>query len=99
MGCAHVAVVLTKDERLLNVRENTDKAINITIDKTVLDSQTKPRKRKNDDFPDENGNDNTINNIDDNYGVIKTFQIKNEFIILDAKDKPKTKAKIIVKST
>ena len=98
MGCAHVAVVLTQDERLNNIVENRDKAINITIGKTVLDSKTKPRKRKNDDFPDENGNDNNINNIDDNYGVIKTIQIKNEFITLYSKDKPKSKAKIIVKS-
>ena len=95
MGCAHVAVVLTKDERLYDV-EKRNNDINISIGKTVIQNVPKPRKRKNDDFPDDNDNENKINNKDDNSGIVKTFGIRNDFITLNVKDRPKTKAKIIL---
>ena len=91
MGCAHVAVVLTQDESLLNVEyTNID---NKKINKTIIEKSDKPIKRKTDNIPDEN-EDNTNKN-DDNIGILKTFGIRNEFITLNAKDKPKTKTKII----
>ena len=91
MGCAHVAVVLTQDESLLNVEyTNID---NKKINKTIIEKSDKPIKRKTDNIPDEN-EDNTNKN-DDNHGILKTFGIRNEFITLNAKDKPKTKTKII----
>ena len=94
MGCAHVAVVLTQDETLLNVEyTNID---NKKIKKTIIEKFDKPIKRKTDNIPDEN-EDNTNKN-DDNHGILKTFGIRNEFITLNVKDKPKTKTKIILKT-
>ena len=88
MGCAHVAVVLTKDERLYNkeIMNSENNKIIIQIDSYI----NKPIKRKTDALPEEKYN---LNNIEENYGPVKKLGIKEEFIILNVKDKPKSKKK------
>ena len=60
------------------------KKIIIQIDSYI----NKPIKRKADALPEEKYN---LNNIEENYGPVKKLGIKEEFIILNVKDKPKSK--------
>ena len=94
MGCAHVAVVLTKDERFYNiVNENNKKEV---IPIPIKDINNKPKKRKNDNLPYEN--EHNYNKIEDNYGSLKKNGIREEYISLNSIDLPKSKKKLILRA-
>ena len=90
MGCSHVAVVLTKDERLYNI-ENIIKTENKKA--TYFENKNKPIKRRNDNLPDEEGNNLNLNMDNyDNFAKLKKYIIREENISLNIKDRPKTKS-------
>ena len=94
MGCAHVAVVLTKEERLYNIVNENNKKEGIPI--PINDSNNKPRKRKTDNLPYEN--ENHFNTIEDNFSSLKKNGIREEYISLNLIDIPKSKKKMILRS-
>lgn len=88
MGCAHVAVVLTKADRLYD----NEKRVNIIDKQPNSNKGIKATKRKNENLPGEN--EKKLNECEDNFSRKKEFRIREEYITLDIKDKPKTKSKI-----
>ena len=84
MGCSHIAVLLAKDDKLKinNKKEEKLKEEEIGI---------KPRKRKN-EYEKENEDDNNIekeNKENDTFDKVKAFKIREEYITLNVRDKPK----------
>ena len=79
MGCAHVAVILKKSERLYDYKN---------IISNPVTSINKPIKRRTDNLPGEL--DNNIKTKDDNYGILK-YGIREENIFLNRRDRPKIK--------
>ena len=93
IGCAHVAVVLTKDERLYNNINEINKKHEIYRPKN--DFNNKPIKRKNDNLPYEN---ETYSNAIYKYSSLKKNGIREEYIILNSIDRPKEKKKMILRA-
>ena len=79
MGCSHVAVLLINDDKKY---EYINKNNNNKIKEDVI----KARKRKSDK---ENEDENLIENEKEKFGQLKGFKIREEFITLNIKDKPK----------
>ena len=94
MGCAHVAVVLTKDERLFKFTNESNKKEVIPI--PINDINNKPIKRKNDNLPYEN--EHNFNKIEDNYSSLKKNGIREEYISLNKIDWPKSKRRMILRA-
>ena len=94
MGCAHVAVVLTKDERLFKFTNESNKKEVIPI--PINDINNKPIKRKNDNLPYEN--ELNFNKIENNYSSLKKNGIREEYISLNKIDWPKSKRKMILRA-
>ena len=87
MGCSHVAVVLTKDEGLSLIENKVEEEKN-TISNNKINIL--PRKRKNDNLPEEI--DNEFNKKEDDFIAKKKYiLIREEYITLNIQDKPKTK--------
>ena len=84
MGCSHVAVLLTKEEGLMEYKRKEENK----KEKAVL----KPKKRKR-DYDKENENEDNINIVNekekDKSEKVKAFVIREEFITLNVRDKPK----------
>ena len=82
MGCSHIAVLLTKDDILIK---------NTYIKKEEKEKEEimeiKPIKRKS-EHDNENENDNKENDKDKDEKV-KALYIREEFITLNVRDKPK----------
>ena len=92
LGCSHVAVVLTKDERLYNHYKN-ESIKKEKIDEIIYqDKNNKPIKRKSDNYYEENNN--SINKNEENFIKLKKYEIREEYITLNVKDRPKTKSKL-----
>ena len=88
MGCSHIAVLLAKDDKLKlsNKREEKPKEEEIVI---------KAKKRKT-EFDKENENDSNIENKEnkekdefEKVKAFKAFKIREEYITLNIRDKPK----------
>ena len=84
MGCSHVAVLLKKEEGLMEyIRKEENKK-----EKEII----KPKKRKR-DYDKENENEDNINIVNeiekDKSEKVKAFIIREEFITLNVRDKPK----------
>ena len=90
LGCSHVAVVLTKDERLYNnyKNENEKKEIKKEI---IEENNNKPIKRRTDNYYEEDNNN--LNKNEENFAKLKNYRIREEYITLHIKDRPKTKSK------
>ena len=88
MGCAHVAVVLTKADRLYD----NENRVNIIEKQQNSDKGIQATKRKNENLPGEN--EKKLNENEDNLARKKEYRIREDYITLDIKDKPKTKSKI-----
>ena len=86
MGCSHIAVLLTKEDKLNNYirKEEKQKAKEKEIIKTI--------KRKS-EYDKENENENNIEynkeKENDKYEKVKAFYVREEFITLNIRDKPK----------
>ena len=94
MGCAHVAVVLTKDERLLDSYQKEEiKERKMPIN--IINNNNQPRKRKTDNLP---GDENNLGMFEENYGSVKKSGIKEELITLYANDMPKSRKKMILRA-
>ena len=94
MGCAHVAVVLTKDERLLDSYQKEEiKERKVPIN--IINNNNQPRKRKTDNLP---GDENNLGMFEENYGSVKKSGIKEELITLYANDMPKSRKKMILRA-
>ena len=90
MGCSHIAVLLTKDDslNLFNKKEEKKKEHEKEKEKEII----KPNKRKRDyDKENENENNNENNWEKENFELekVKAFNIREEFITLNIRDKPK----------
>lgn len=87
MGCSHVAVVLNKNENISNIEiEKEEKSKNIP-NKEI---SPKPIKRKFVDLPEENNQG--LNIKEDDFTMKKKWvMIKEEYITLNDKDRPKSK--------
>ena len=96
LGCSHVAVVLTKDERLYNIYENENEKIEIKKEIISEEKNNKPIpiKRRTDNYYDENNNNNNLNKNEDDFPKLKKYGIREEYITLNIKDRPKTKSKL-----
>ena len=86
MGCSHIAVLLTKDE---NIRVNENKKEEKIKQEEI---GIKARKRRN-EYEKENESENNLENIDnkenDKFEKVKASIIREEFITLNIRDKPK----------
>ena len=94
LGCSHVAVVLTKDERLYNNYENENEKKEIKKEIISEEKINKPIKRRTDNYYDENNNNNNLNKNEDDFPKLKKYGIREEYITLNIKDRPKTKSKL-----
>ena len=79
MGCSHVAVLLTKEERVYINNKKEEK-------KTEEEKIIKPKKRKS---ADENEDNLEKNKDNDKLEKVKANYIREEFITLNVRDKPK----------
>ena len=79
MGCSHVAVLLTKEERVYINNKKEEK-------KKEEEKVIKPKKRKSADENEDNLNKNKDN---DKLEKVKANYIREEFITLNVRDKPK----------
>ena len=79
MGCSHVAVLLTKEERVYINNKKEEK-------KKEEDKVIKPKKRKS---ADENEDNLEKNKDNDKLEKVKANYIREEFITLNVRDKPK----------
>ena len=84
MGCSHVAVLLTKEERVYinNKKEEKKKEEKKKEEEKVI----KPKKRKS---ADENEDNLEKNKDNDKLEKVKANYIREEFITLNVRDKPK----------
>ena len=94
LGCSHVAVVLTKDERLNNIYENENEKIkkeekNVNI---YDDKKNNPIKRRFDNYYEEEKD--SLNEKEENIAKLKKYEIREEYITLNIKDRPKIKSKL-----
>ena len=90
MGCSHIAVLLTKDDSLniYNKKEEKKKEYEKEKEKEII----KPNKRRRDyDKENENENNNENNREKENNTLekVKAFNVREEFITLNIRDKPK----------
>ena len=86
MGCSHIAVLLTKDDNLINNNNTYIKKEEKEIEKNM---EIKPIKRKS-DHDKENENENENKEIGKDKGEkVKALYIREEFITLNVRDKPK----------
>ena len=79
MGCSHVAVLLTKEERVYINNKKEEK-------KKEEEKVIKPKKRKS---ADENEDNLEKNKDNDKLEKVKANYIREEFITLNVRDKPK----------
>lgn len=79
MGCSHVAVLLTKEERVYINNKKEEK-------KKEEEKVIKPKKRKSADENEDNLEENKDN---DKLEKVKANYIREEFITLNVRDKPK----------
>ena len=79
MGCSHVAVILTKEERVYINNKKEEK-------KKEEEKVIKPKKRKS---ADENEDNLEKNKDNDKLEKVKANYIREEFITLNVRDKPK----------
>ena len=79
MGCSHVAVLLTKEERVYINNKKQEK-------KKEEEKVIKPKKRKS---ADENEDNLEKNKDNDKLEKVKANYIREEFITLNVRDKPK----------
>ena len=79
MGCSHVAVLLTKEERVYINNKKEEK-------KKEKEKAIKPKKRKS---ADENEDNLEKNKDNDKLEKVKANYIREEFITLNVRDKPK----------
>ena len=87
MGCSHVAVVLNKNENISNIEIEKEEKSKIIPNKEI---SPKPIKRKFVDLPEENNQG--LNIKEDDFTMKKKWvMIKEEYITLNDKDRPKSK--------
>ena len=90
MGCSHIAVLLTKNDSLniFNKKEEKKKEHEKEKEKEII----KPNKRRRDydkENENENNNENNWEKENNTLEKVKAFNIREEFITLNIRDKPK----------
>ena len=81
-------VLLEKADRLYD----NENRVNIIEKQQNSDKGIQATKRKNENLPGEN--EKKLNENEDNLARKKEYRIREDYITLDIKDKPKTKSKI-----